>query len=433
LKGNEPLPTDYFLNCQVDSSIHSSSVPPPVIFKKHGSNKGFVQRGFETEEIDEDSFVTDLKGTKYDIALDLFGSDHHHGRVKLPRLPMNFLAEFRMLRETLKHNLEAYRDGLFPRSSNGSDSVVLDAIQGPPLFGTDFSDWEDLLRLIEMNENGETANEAELLKKLVDKGVISDTEWSIISNYAFLEYYPIYAYNNFDAYEVLGNKHEGDIEGCCLVFERSQIEQAANSENRQEMLDKELLPKFIITSAHKESFDDDDIRRISNASLEAIWEDLIVWVSLGSHASRIAGPGEFEVLPYEDPIEFGVVTGVIIICFFVPQYCIAAAILALILRNTLPPMDKTSDKGVHAQSSSSGDLSTSSPTNILPKTEVTPLSQEYNIYLHPMDADPDCSSSLGERSFPGRWGAHKGKIHDSPGFTNKTKRYLKKLTWYLNK
>ena len=43
------------------------------------------------------------------------------------------------------------------------------------------------------------------------------------SRFAFLEYYFFYAYNDFERYQtaIFDNEHEGDDEGCCLVFDRA--------------------------------------------------------------------------------------------------------------------------------------------------------------------------------------------------------------------
>ena len=45
-----------------------------------------------------------------------------------------------------------------------------------------------------------------------------------MTRFAFLEYYFFYAYNDFERYQtaIFDNEHEGDDEGCCLVFDRAR-------------------------------------------------------------------------------------------------------------------------------------------------------------------------------------------------------------------
>ena len=51
-----------------------------------------------------------------------------------------------------------------------------------------------------------------------------------MTRFAFLEYYFFYAYNDFERYQtaIFDNEHEGDDEGCCLVFDRNVINLAAS-------------------------------------------------------------------------------------------------------------------------------------------------------------------------------------------------------------
>ena len=55
--------------------------------------------------------------------------------------------------------------------------------------------------------------------------------WDAVTRFAFLEYYFFYAYNDFERYQtaLFDNEHEGDDEGCCLVFDR---ERARSSRRR---------------------------------------------------------------------------------------------------------------------------------------------------------------------------------------------------------
>src|SRR5687767_14583091 len=47
--------------------------------------------------------------------------------------------------------------------------------------------------------------------------------WDAVTRYAFLEYYFLYAYNDFERYQTtpFDNEHEGDDERCWLVFDRN--------------------------------------------------------------------------------------------------------------------------------------------------------------------------------------------------------------------
>ena len=55
--------------------------------------------------------------------------------------------------------------------------------------------------------------------------------WNAVTRFAFLEYYFFYAYNDFERYQtaIFDNEHEGDDEGCCLVFDRNVLNLAATS------------------------------------------------------------------------------------------------------------------------------------------------------------------------------------------------------------
>ena len=85
------------------------------------------------------------------------------------------------------------------------------------------------------------------------------TAWNAVTRFAFLEYYFFYAYNDFERYQtaIFDNEHEGDDEGCCLVFDRAVINLAAAG-GMPALI--RAVPFAIITSVHEEYQDADLLR-----------------------------------------------------------------------------------------------------------------------------------------------------------------------------
>ena len=111
--------------------------------------------------------------------------------------------------------------------------------------------------------------------------------WTIVTRFAFLEFHPIYAFNDYKEYGTwpFDNEHEGDVEGCCVVFRRSALEDFAAGRKTA----AEVIPHTVITSAHEEFNDADRAEAAPGVSpLIAPRVQLRVFVAPGSHATYIA-------------------------------------------------------------------------------------------------------------------------------------------------
>jgi hypothetical protein len=405
---------------------------PPIIYASRESLNPCET--FASPSIDQGSWFTALApDDPYQKARDYFGSTQRDaaGDYQLPRhRPIAVVAELRVLRDTLKQNLLAHLDPDYPRQSG----QVLDAVRGDFLFGQNESEWSKLLGLITANEQGDSERERQLLKQL--DGVISVDEWNAIRIYAFMEYYLIYAYNNFSEYELFGNDHEGDVEGCCLVFERRQLEFVNSAADGQSVLEQ-LKPHYLMTSAHNDWQHADEIRHLSSID-PAGQRDLTVWVAVGSHASYLSGPGDHHFDPLtnwleDDPV--ATAAAATAACLLLgPAACLALAVLAAASRHA-HPKDETSDEGVHAApaggggQATGGQAVTDDPNYLELDLRMTPLSADHHVY-HDQPNQRDENASLAERAFPGVWGRDSG-AGGSPAWNNKTSRFFRNLVDYL--
>lgn len=84
---------------------------------------------------------------------------------------------------------------------------------------------------------------------------LNRSAWNAVTRFTFLEYDFFYAYNDFNRYQdaLFANEHEGDNEGCCLVFDRTQFTVAPNDP----IALLRALPHSMITSVHEERHDGD--------------------------------------------------------------------------------------------------------------------------------------------------------------------------------
>jgi hypothetical protein len=409
--------------------------PPPVIFQNRDHR--FVLSGFEDDRIDQDSFVSNLRDLDYDRAKQFFGSNTVVSEANLPRFQVTAIAEFRMLREELRHNLLAYLK--YPddfRYERTSGSVpVLDAIRGEPLLGSCPKEWEQILKLLDLHESRQHEEERRVLKDLAE--IVPAADWLIITKFAFLEYYLLYEYNDFVAHESFGNEHEGDVEGVCLAFARERIEAIELAADRDHYIKESVWPDFFMTSAHGSSVGLDEIRDFRGSSAAEIREDLRAWVALGSHATYLSGVASHDTTSVE---EHHVAGGAAAVSVLFPPLLPAVIILALILEHFLTE-DDTSDDGAHAAPPSAP--VPTSPRAVVSEVETTPLSQDKNLYVHSFTESGDSGATLAQRAFPGRWGGHYNDSiidpfgnafldpfaeHDqSPRWSNKTVRFIKRM------
>jgi hypothetical protein len=223
----------------------------------------------------------------------------------------------------------------------------------------------------------------------------------------------VYAYNDFARYGgVFTNEHEGDNEGCCLVFERAALE-ALQDESGDPAT---VSPFGLITSVHNESNRADESRSIDPDPGDAR-DGLDVFVARGSHATYLA-PGThdfFDIsdLARESPLT--VITAIALFPVLLP--------ILLIYEHFNGDPDETSENGVTGQSdvNPASDPQTHLPVELV----VTPLSAIGDASLYDLTQFPPDALAL--RAFRGRLGGHDGIIDKSPQWENKTRRYFKQL------
>ena len=236
--------------------------------------------------------------------------------------------------------------------------------------------------------------------------------WRVVTQHAFLEYTFFYAYNDFDRWQtaIFENEHEGDDEGCCLVFHRRDINVAAQGDIRT------ARPLAIITSVHEPWQEADQFRRIpvpaEPGPLGRDGVDLKVFVAGGSHATYL-DPGTHDLVDYQDYWGYVDENDLWILAPIV----LPISIILAILEHFIDTEDFTSEEGVHGGPT----VDPSDPAAVSTRVLTLPMSAGDHLY----DGDHDALLAL--RAYPGKWGGHDGTVDKSPPFPPKTQRYLRRL------
>lgn len=243
------------------------------------------------------------------------------------------------------------------------------------------------------------------------------TAWNAVTRFAFLEYDFFYAFNDFNRHEdsIFANEHEGDDEGCCLVFDRGVLNIAATVTDPDGLF--RAAPHCIITCVHKEEHASDILKFIPpiTASADRLARDDIpftVYPAAGSHATYLTS-GTHDVVDFQD---FTSTVSEISPLLVLPALPIL--IILAIIEHFTDTEDETSDHGVRTGPE---DVVGQHPTAVDHRLVILPMSEDDHIYK------PDNKELLRLRAYSGKWGGHSGFRDDSPDFKSKTGRYFRKL------
>ena len=304
-------------------------------------------------------------------------------------------------------------DGL--RSAFFPDLLRKDSSQSQPLVAAEQRAF--LLKLIAAHEAGEQDPEPPPGWR-VDR-----VAWNAVKRFAFLEYSFFYAYNDFERYQtaIFDNEHEGDDEGCCLVFDRNALNVGATSSDLTSLL--KVAPFAVITSVHEEYQDADLLKFIDpplpdpgnpgQLARDAI--DFTVFVAGGSHASYLT-PGTHDLVDFQDYwswIDENAPAALVLAPIILP-----ITIILAIIEHFVDTEDFTSEDGLHG---GPGGPNSADPARVATNVQVMPMSADNHIYM------PSNEPTLRLRAFAGKWGGHDGTVDKSPPFTPKTGRYFRKL------
>jgi hypothetical protein len=421
------------------------SFDPPVVFERgipffhvlsHGTS---AEEGLGRLDADTDTIIT--HGANFDSSDEFFGGqttvlggDVRAGNPFLPRAKdghgephFTVLASYKNLLELLKYELayelaveesdEANPEDKYPPDGLRKGFDIADQLFEPSL---EFSGRRKVLQdLIAAHEAGEPL--APVLEALPPGIRLNRSAWNAITRYAFLEYDFFYAYNDYGRIENFpANVHEGDIEGCCLVFDRRQINQAAGSQSPEALL--RVVPHSIITSVHNEDDLNDKYKRIptpipppdNTTKMPSEILNLAVYIAWASHATYLTS-GVHEVISFDDAFRY--VEENSPIPFIVSNALLPLIVLFSIWEHFNDVVDKTSEDGLYSGPKAREE----DPLWIRTDLTVMPMSKRDHIYM------PVHRELLRLRAFAGKWGGHDGFIDKSPEFKAKTGRYFRKL------
>lgn len=248
---------------------------------------------------------------------------------------------------------------------------------------------------------------------------LNRSAWNAVTRFTFLEYDFFYAFNDFNRYQdaLFANEHEGDNEGCCLVFDRSLFTVAPNDP----VALLRVIPHSMITSVHEEFQDADHFKFVDpplSFPPELRGRDVVpfaVFIAGGSHATYLTS-GSHDLVDFQDhvaQVEEHLLAAILLSPIVVPLL-----IISLIIEHFTDTEDITSEDGIQTGPE---DVVGGQPTAVGNRLVVMPMSADNHIY------QPANEELLRLRAYAGLWGAHNGLIDHSPVFQTKTGRYFRKL------
>jgi hypothetical protein len=439
---SEPAKDAFRITVTTAQGITQRFDPPVVHIPSAGARRvlgsgATAGDAMEDTELSRDGIYT--YGARLEAAQEFFGADRTvygagtptAGDPRAPRhSPIVVRAEMRMLLETLRHELELDNPlppGLLqPIDAIWSGFAVEDSFfahGGYPAQIPRSSKRKILADLVKVA--GDLTAEADVLRQSPFGYAFVQRAWDAVKQFAFLEFNLVYAYNDYRSYGdwPFENEHEGDIEGCCVVFERRFLEQYALGN----LAARDVVPHTVITSVHEEANDADRLKRLP-LERDRARDDLVVYVAPGSHATYLT-PGSHDVVDFGDFFDqyLSEVPTWAMILF--PIEILSTALIAAIIEHFVDSEDETSDDGV----SVGPDAPAPDSLQFEKRLDVTPLSNIQNsgenIYQGASGTTSD-RAALAIRAFPGKWGAHDGTIDRSTPWENKTARYFRRFLQY---
>lgn len=351
-------------------------------------------------------------------------TDENGSEKEEPRITV--LATFKSLFQTLKYELIVEEAQDLPADALWKGVDLADHLFRQNGLAFPFPDdlrRAILLELIAAFEAGEFPSNA--LDRLPPGWVLDRIAWDAVTRFAFLEYDFIYAFNDFARTQssLFTNEHEGDNEGCCLVFDRAVINIAAASTDPDAIL--RAVPHSIITSVHEEFQQADQFKTIPPPIVPANEPgrlprqdvDLNVYIAWASHATYLT-PGIHDLVDLQDEVSFIDEQIPLPLIVLFPGAILILAIIAAIYEHFVDTEDFTSDTGLHTGPAGVGN---EDPKFVKSEVLVIPTSAEENIYAS------DQKDLLRLRAFAGNWGGTNGFIDHSGPFPSKTGRYFRKL------
>ncbi|KKN28268.1 hypothetical protein LCGC14_0856000 [marine sediment metagenome] len=333
----------------------------------------------------------------------------------LPEHDIKIIAEYKVLIDLLEYELLVEEANDYP--------ITKDALRGGFSITSQFFFRSDqgnsilsastrrniMQALIAAHKSGNNVEFQNTIESIPSGWRFNFNNWAILKGYSFMEYYFYYAYSNWSDYEndLFSNYHEGDVEGCCVVFETKKVEMEFSLPNPNLL---NIPPISVITSVHEEYQNLDKYKTLDSSHAR---EDLNVWVALGSHATYLTSGNH-------DVVDFGVLVNTVIekvSILVIPL--LPFIIIAAIIEHFIDVEDQTSDSGGFTDNN----IPDGSDNRHFQSTiETTPLSDVNNIYKN------NNLEALAVRSYQGKYGGTSGFKNNSGTFKNKSGRYFRKLT-----